>query len=39
MSTHSFDNVTREDIERVLDQFRGEIKQTPPMYVHLILTS
>ncbi|KAI9632536.1 putative pseudouridylate synthase 4 [Dioszegia hungarica] len=32
MSTHSFDNVTREDIERVLDQFRGKIKQTPPIF-------
>jgi tRNA pseudouridine55 synthase len=31
MSTHSFDGVTREDIEKVLDRFRGKINQTPPM--------
>lgn len=31
LSTGNFDGVTREDIERVLDQFRGKIKQTPPM--------
>lgn len=31
LSTGDFDGVTREDVERVLDQFRGKIKQTPPM--------
>jgi tRNA pseudouridine55 synthase len=33
LSTHSFDGVTKEDIEKALDQFRGTIMQTPPMYV------
>jgi tRNA pseudouridine55 synthase len=31
LHTGNFDNITREDIEKVLDQFRGVIKQTPPM--------
>ncbi|EJT46425.1 pseudouridylate synthase 4 [Trichosporon asahii var. asahii CBS 2479] len=31
LSTGDFDGVTREDVERVLDQFRGKIKQTPPI--------
>lgn len=31
MSTGNFDNITREDVEKVLDRFRGTIKQTPPM--------
>lgn len=33
LATGNFDNVTREDIEAVLDRFRGEITQTPPMSV------
>lgn len=28
-----FDHVTPEKIKSVLAQFRGEIEQTPPMYV------
>jgi tRNA pseudouridine55 synthase len=31
ITTGDFDNVTREDIEKILDRFRGTIKQTPPM--------
>jgi tRNA pseudouridine55 synthase len=31
LSTGNFDGITREDVERVLDRFRGQIKQTPPM--------
>lgn len=31
IATHGFDGITREDIERVLDRFRGKISQTPPM--------
>jgi tRNA pseudouridine55 synthase len=33
LSTGNSDNVTREDLEKVLDRFRGDIMQTPPMYV------
>lgn len=31
LTTAKWDHVTREDIEGVLDRFRGEIIQTPPM--------
>lgn len=31
MTTGNFDGITKEDVEKVLDQFRGKIKQTPPM--------
>ncbi len=31
ISTGNFDNITREDVEKALEQFRGKIKQTPPM--------
>ena len=31
LTTAKWDHVTREDIEGVLDRFRGEITQTPPM--------
>ncbi|KAK8861487.1 tRNA pseudouridine(55) synthase [Kwoniella newhampshirensis] len=32
ISTASWEHVTKEDIEKVLDQFRGEILQTPPIF-------
>ncbi|CAK9785754.1 pseudouridine synthase [Cutaneotrichosporon oleaginosum] len=32
ISTGNFDNITREDVEKVLEQFRGKIKQTPPIF-------
>ncbi|KAL7419732.1 pseudouridine synthase pus4 [Cryptotrichosporon argae] len=32
LSTARFDHITREDVERVLDRFRGQIKQTPPIF-------
>lgn len=31
LATAPFDGITREDVERVLDRFRGKITQTPPM--------
>ena len=31
LTTAGFDNITREDVEKDLDRFRGEILQTPPM--------
>jgi tRNA pseudouridine55 synthase len=31
ITTHDFDGITRADVEGVLDKFRGNIKQTPPM--------
>ncbi|WWC60209.1 tRNA pseudouridine(55) synthase [Kwoniella dejecticola CBS 10117] len=32
LSTASWEHVTREDIEKVLDKFRGEIYQVPPIF-------
>ncbi|WVQ64819.1 tRNA pseudouridine(55) synthase [Kwoniella botswanensis] len=32
LSTSSWEHVTREDIEKVLDRFRGEIDQVPPIF-------
>ncbi|WWC87795.1 tRNA pseudouridine(55) synthase [Kwoniella dendrophila CBS 6074] len=32
LSTASWEHVTREDIEKVLDRFRGEIDQVPPIF-------
>ncbi|RSH94597.1 hypothetical protein EHS25_004401 [Saitozyma podzolica] len=32
LSTAPFDGITREDVEKVLDQFRGEINQVPPIF-------
>jgi tRNA pseudouridine55 synthase len=31
LTTGDFDNVTREDIEKAIEQFQGVINQTPPM--------
>lgn len=31
LSTGVSDAITREDVEGVLDKFRGKIMQTPPM--------
>lgn len=31
LATAPFDGITREDVEKVLDRFRGKITQTPPM--------
>lgn len=31
--TAPFTHLSREKVEAVLDRFRGEIKQLPPMYV------
>lgn len=31
LTTAAFDHITREDIEKVLDRFRGDIMQVPPM--------
>ena len=30
-------HITREDVEEALQQFRGDIQQTPPMYVPLLV--
>lgn len=35
LTTAPFDHITREDVEKVLDRFRGEIMQVPPMSAHL----
>ncbi|BEI82097.1 hypothetical protein CcaverHIS002_0212570 [Cutaneotrichosporon cavernicola] len=32
ISTGNFDSITREDVEKALEQFRGKIKQTPPIF-------
>ncbi|GMK59062.1 hypothetical protein CspeluHIS016_0700770 [Cutaneotrichosporon spelunceum] len=32
ISTGNFDGITREDVEKALEQFRGKIKQTPPIF-------
>ncbi|WRT65612.1 tRNA pseudouridine(55) synthase [Kwoniella shivajii] len=32
LSTAAWEHVTREDIEKVLDRFRGEIDQVPPIF-------
>ncbi|WVO13236.1 tRNA pseudouridine(55) synthase [Cryptococcus depauperatus] len=31
-STAPWEHITREDVEKVLDQFRGDIMQTPPIF-------
>lgn len=31
LTTGDFDHVTREDIEKAIEQFQGVINQTPPM--------
>lgn len=31
LATAPFEHITREDIEGVLDRFRGDIVQVPPM--------
>lgn len=31
LSTAAWEHITREDVEKVLDRFRGEIMQVPPM--------
>ena len=33
LSTGNFDGITREDVEKALHRFNGEIQQTPPMSV------
>ncbi|WWC68722.1 tRNA pseudouridine(55) synthase [Kwoniella pini CBS 10737] len=32
LSTSSWEHVTKEDVEKVLDRFRGEIYQVPPIF-------
>jgi tRNA pseudouridine55 synthase len=31
LTTGNFDSVTREDIEKIIEKFQGEISQVPPM--------
>ena len=39
LTTSAFDHITRGDVERVLDRFRGDIMQVPPMCVIWLLSS